>query len=49
MKKGIVDSEMASGRRVEDCKLSIFYSSPEEIGNRVGMSMERYSIEGGVF
>ena len=48
MKKSIINGEVAGGRRVEDCKFCVFYSSSEEVGNGVSMGMERHCIKGGV-
>ena len=48
VKKSIVNGEVAGGRRVEDCKFCVFYSSSEEVGNGVSMGMERHCIKGGV-
>ena len=49
VKEGIVDKEATSGGGMEDGELCIFYSSSEEIGDRVGTGMKGDGIEWGVF
>ena len=48
MEKGIINGEVAGGRRVEDGKLSVLNSCSEEVGDRVSTGMERHCIEWGV-
>lgn len=48
MEEGVINSEAASGGRVKNCKLAIFYSSPKEIGNGVCLCVKGDCVERGI-
>lgn len=48
VKKSIIDSDVNSGGGVEDSKLCIFDSCSEEVCDRVGISVERDRVKGGI-